>query len=272
MSAAITSIDRLDSERIVHALHETGSAPCAVQVFEQIDSTNAWLLQQCHAGAGLPLACIADSQNAGRGRRGRVWHSPAGSNIYMSLGWEFNNSPAELGAFSLLVGVALVRVLRQMGIGQAKLKWPNDVLVDNKKLAGILIETQSRQDGSLAVVIGIGLNVRMAEDERAQIDQASTDVCEWLPVACDRNQLVALLLAECMAVCQGFPQNSAELLTEYRRDYDALKQQTVTIRRDDGSQQTALSLGVAVDGALQVRIDGVEQRLVAGDVSLRCAT
>jgi len=272
MNAATTSIDRLDSEQILHALDEIGSARCAVQVFEQIDSTNAWLLQQCRAGAELPLACIADSQNAGRGRRGRVWHSPAGSNIYMSLGWEFNNSPAELGAFSLLVGVALVRTLKQIGIHQAKLKWPNDVLVDNKKLAGILIEIQNRQNGRLAVVIGIGLNVRLAEDDRAQIDQASTDVCEWLPVVCDRNQLVALLLSECMRMCQGFPQNSAELLAEYRREYDALKQQTVTIRRDDGSQQTALSLGVAADGALQVHIDGVEQRLIAGDVSLRCTS
>jgi BirA family biotin operon repressor/biotin-[acetyl-CoA-carboxylase] ligase len=272
MSAAITSIDRLDSERILHALHEAGGSLCAVRVFEQIDSTNAWLLQQCRAGAELPLACIADSQNAGRGRRGRVWHSPAGSNIYMSLGWEFKNSAAELGAFSLLIGVALVRALKRIGISQAKLKWPNDVLIDNKKLAGILIETQNRQDGSLAVVIGIGLNVHMPADERAQIDQACTDVSEWLPHALDRNQLVALVLIECMAVCQGFPQNSTELLAEYRRDYDALKQQTVTIRRDDGQQQTALSLGVAADGALQVQIDGVEQRLMAGDVSLRCAS
>jgi BirA family transcriptional regulator, biotin operon repressor / biotin---[acetyl-CoA-carboxylase] ligase len=272
MSATLSSIDRLDSERILHDLHKTGVAPCAVQVFEQIDSTNAWLLQQCRAGAELPLACIADSQNAGRGRRGRIWHSPASSNIYMSLGWEFQHSTAELGAFSLLIGVALVRVLKQIGIPQAKLKWPNDVLVENRKLAGILIETQNRQDGGLAVVIGIGLNVHMADAERAQIDQTCTDVCEWLSAACDRNQLVALLLAECIGVCQGFPQNSAELLAEYRRDYDALKQQTVTIRRDNGLQQTALSLGVAADGALQVQIDGVEQRLMAADVSLRCAT
>ncbi len=95
---------------------------------------------------------------------------------------------------------------------------------------------------------------------------------EWLPDALDRNRLVALLLIECIAVCQGFPQNSAELLAEYRRDYDALKNQPVTIRRDDGSQQTALSLGVAADGALQVQVDGVEQRLMAADVSLRWAT
>jgi BirA family biotin operon repressor/biotin-[acetyl-CoA-carboxylase] ligase len=272
MSATLASINKLDSERILHALHKAGSAPCAVQVFEQIDSTNAWLLQQCRAGAELPLACVADSQSAGRGRRGRVWHSPAGSNLYMSMGWAFENSAAELGAFSLLIGVALMRALKQIGINQAKLKWPNDVLVENKKLAGILIETQNRQDGGLAVVIGIGLNVRMTEIDRAQIDQACTDVSEWLPDALDRNQMVALVLAECIGVCQGFPQNNAALLAEYCREYDALKQQTVTIRRDDGQQQTALALGVAADGALLVQIDGIEQRLLAADVSLRCAS
>jgi len=272
MSTAPASLKPLDSERILHALQQAGAVPCAVQVFAEIDSTNAWLLQQCRAGVALPLACIADSQSAGRGRRGRVWHSPAGSNLYMSLGWGFKNSAAELGAFSLLIGVALVRALKQIGIPQAKLKWPNDVLVENKKLAGILLETQARQDGSLAVVIGIGLNVRMAESERVLIDQACTDICELLPVACDRNQLAALLFAECISVCQGFPQNSADLLAEYRRDYDALQQQSVTIRRDDGRQQTALALGIAADGALRVQIDGVEEQLMAADVSLRCAS
>jgi len=243
--------------------------PCALQVFAEIDSTNAWLLQQCREGARLPLACIADFQSAGRGRRGRTWHSPAASNLYMSLAWGFPNTAAELGAFSLLIGVALVRVLKRIGISGAKLKWPNDVLVENKKLAGILIETLNRTDAGLCLVIGIGLNVRIADSERAHIDQACTDLGELLPEVCGRNRIAALVLAECLLVCQGFPQNSADLLAEYRRDYDALLQQTVTIRRDDGRQQSALALGIAENGALRVEIDGVEEMLMAADVSLR---
>lgn len=269
MSAVLNHLEQLDRERILQALQETGSAPCEVRVFEHIDSTNAWLLQQCRAGAALPLACIADQQSAGRGRRGRAWHSPAGSNLYMSLGWRLENSVAELAGFSLLIGVATLRALQHLGITRAKLKWPNDVLVDNKKLAGILLESQTCQDGSLAIVIGIGVNVCMSKIERARIDQAVTDIYELLPTAGSRNQLAALLLAECIAVCQGFPDNSSALLAEYRRDYDALQNQTVTIRHDDGELQTALALGIEMNGGLRVRIDGVEQVLLAADVSLR---
>lgn len=269
MNAALTMIDRLDSKTIVRCLQQANSVPCRVQVFERIDSSNSWLLQQCRAGAELPLACIADSQSAGRGRRGSVWHSPPGSNLYLSLGWRLSCPVAELAGFSLLVGVALVRALQQAGIITAKLKWPNDVLVAHKKLAGILIETQVGQDGGLAVVIGIGLNYRMSARDRTQIDQACTDVCELLPAACSRNQLAALVLAECLSLCQGFPDNRAALLAEYRRDYDALWQQTVTLRADDGQEQTALALGIAENGALRVQIDGLEQTVMAADVSLR---
>ncbi len=268
MSTATIATDTLERASILRLLPSAGVG-CELRVFEQLDSTNSWLLQQCSTGGALPLACIADAQTAGRGRAGRNWHSPAGGNLYLSLGWRFTGSADQLAGFSLLMGVATVRALRQLGIEQARLKWPNDVLVDAKKIAGILIETRTGRDGGLAVVIGIGVNVNLPAPERAQIDQACTDVREQLSVPCSRNQLAAVLLGECLTVCAGFPQNRAALLDEYRRDYDALLNQSVVIRRGDGQQQTAQVLAIDDNGALRVCIDGVEHSLMAGEVSLR---
>lgn len=270
MSAANFTLEPLDRESILRALPASG-IDCGLQIFEQLDSTNRWLLAQCGESASLPLACIAEAQSAGRGRHGRVWHSPAGSSLYLSLGWRFAGDHEALAGFSLLMGVATVRALRQLGLTQAGLKWPNDVLVAGKKIAGILIESRPRNDGSLAVVTGIGVNIALPASERAHIDQACTDVCEQLSAPCSRNQLAALLLGECLAVCAGFPDNRAALLDEYRREYDTLLHQAVTIQRGDAQPQAAQALAIEDSGALRVCIDGVEQSLMAGEVSLRSA-
>lgn len=195
----------------------------------------------------------------------------------MSLGWRFELHVSALGAFSLLMGVAVVRGLKMLGVEHAKLKWPNDVLVDNKKLAGILVETATLKAGGLGVVAGIGLNVCMPAMERERINQVITDMYEVLPEPASapvtRNQLAAVILGECMRVCEQFPQNTADLLEEYRSEYDVLRQQVVVIEHDNGEQQTAIAVGVEDSGALRVRVydshHGHEQLLNAGDVSLR---
>ena len=264
---------KLNTESILHTMHEAGYRACELCLFDEISSTNDWLLQQCRAGAQLPLACIAEAQSAGRGRRGRSWHSVPGKNLSLSLGWQFAIPLAELGAFSLLMGVALARALRQAGLAQVKLKWPNDVLLNNQKLAGILVETVALGQGRVAVVAGIGVNVEMPAQARAEVDQAITDVCEHLPAhRCDRNQLAAFILGECLQVGANFPHNTAQLIDEYRREYDALQHQAIMIVHDNGAQQAALALGIEHNGALRVTLEGREQLLNAGDVSLRCVS
>jgi BirA family biotin operon repressor/biotin-[acetyl-CoA-carboxylase] ligase len=263
--------DTLNADAVINLMQQAGVTGCELRLFDQIDSTNDWLLQQCRAGARLPLACVADAQSAGRGRRGKVWHSSPGENLAMSLGWRFEIPLAELGVFSLLMGVALVRALKQAGVTQAKLKWPNDVLVNNKKLAGILIETVSLEQGAIAVVAGFGVNCNMPVAARAQVDQAVTDVCEQSACgSCDRNLLAALILVEAIQVCADFPNNTMVLIDEYRREYDVLQQRAIMIQHDNGEQQSALALCVETNGALRVQVEGGELLLNAGTVSLRC--
>ncbi len=265
--------ETLNTDSILHFMRQAGYPACELRLFEQVDSTNDWLLQHCRDGARLPLACIAETQSAGRGRRGKVWHSAPGKNLGMSLGWRFALPASALGAFSLLMGVALVRALKHIGISGAKLKWPNDVLLDNKKLAGILIETVSLGQGKIAVVAGFGVNCDMPAQARTMIEQAITDVCEHLPAhSCNRNQLAALVLGESMQICAGFPANTADLIEEYRRDYDVLQQRAIMIQHANGKRQPALALRVEHNGALRVQVDGDEQLLNAGDVSLRCVS
>ena len=131
-----------------------------VTVLQATDSTNSALArlpaEQCHAHVML-----AEKQTSGRGRRQRTWHSPAGGNIYLSLGWRFPLQAAALSTLPLVTALCLCRALDRAGLQGHGVKWPNDVLVNGAKLAGILVETQAVGSGPVLAVIGIGLNVRM---------------------------------------------------------------------------------------------------------------
>jgi BirA family biotin operon repressor/biotin-[acetyl-CoA-carboxylase] ligase len=260
--------DPINRNTILHALAQRGCA-CELQVFDEIDSTNSWLLAQVRAGTSWPLACIADAQRQGRGRRGHSWHSPPASNLYLSLAWKFSPTPAALTRLSLLVGIALIRALQECGVVNARLKWPNDVLVAGRKLAGILIETTGVSPAAVSVVIGIGMNVHMTAEQRSHIDQPCTDVSECAAQPVARNTLAVAVLAQCLDVCAGFPANAAALLELYRRHYDALAEQPVVIRHGDGRYDEGVALGVNPAGELRVLVAGTEQLLNSAEVSLK---
>ena len=110
------------------------------------------------------MVCFAEHQSAGKGRRGRQWVSPFGSNIYMSILWRFQQDGIACTAgLSLAVGVAVIRALKTYGFNEVGLKWPNDIYCQGKKLGGILIEVSGEADGPCAVIIGLGLNLFLPE-------------------------------------------------------------------------------------------------------------
>ena len=125
----------------------------------EVDSTNRHIEEAPGPEPGQATVCVAEVQTAGRGRKGRSWVAPFGGSICLSLGWQFTESPPTLPALSLAIGIAVVRVLRRMGASAAGLKWPNDILWQGRKLAGILIEMRGESAGPARVVIGLGLNV-----------------------------------------------------------------------------------------------------------------
>ncbi|MBE8168678.1 MAG: biotin--[acetyl-CoA-carboxylase] ligase, partial [Shewanella sp.] len=143
--------------------------------FDEIDSTNSFILKHGDELASGDV-CIAEYQSAGRGRRGRTWISPYASHLYCSLYWNFPKGMAQVMGLSLVVGCSLATVLDNMGLTDVAVKWPNDVYLQNRKLAGILVEMSGQADGECQVVIGTGVNLSMPASQAELIDQPWSEV------------------------------------------------------------------------------------------------
>ncbi len=255
----------LDAERISQAAGEVGW-PIAVE--SSLDSTNAEIFRRLDAGARPPFVLLAERQTAGRGRRGRVWASPFAENLYCSLVLRVDGGMSQVEALSLTVGLAVAKALRACGVTAAGLKWPNDVLVDGRKISGILLELAGDPADVCHVVIGIGINVNMLVDTPALIDQPWTSVRQCLGHALDRNQLAVELLK----------QLRVHLSTHWQQGFAGLREEweVLHVWRGRSVALTAGSnaiLGVVqgVDerGAIRLSVDGVDQTFSGGELSLR---
>lgn len=250
-------------------------------VMDTVDSTNLFLQR-------LPLtkqhghAVVADSQESGRGRRGRSWHSPPGGNIYLSVGWKLPASADSIAGLPLAVAVCIARALQQAGMATAGIKWPNDILVDGKKLAGILLEAHNGGPGGVIAVIGVGINVCMPSDSpgRNPVEQAWTDVCSHLPqpLAEDfRDRLCGTVLDELLRglelfAAQGFPAFAADW---NRLDILHGRAVDVTIGGNPVPEVVrGTAAGISTRGGLLVDCPGPcgldpVREFLAGDVSIR---
>ncbi len=265
-------IDLLDGERIAAALRAFSGASCPIEVCWQIDSTSSELLRRAQLGAGDPGACLAELQTAGRGRRGRAWHSPLGGGLAFSLFHSFNSSMSTLAGLSLAVGVGIVRALGDFGYTGLGLKWPNDVQVDGRKLAGILIELGGDALGPCHAVIGVGLNLRLDADADTAIDQPWIDLASFTaPPVPDRNLLAARLLGRLLDVLGEFEQETFAAFEDEFAQYDVLRGQPIRIMGGFG-QREGTAIGVDRSGALRVRDASGEFRVDSGEISVRRAT
>jgi BirA family biotin operon repressor/biotin-[acetyl-CoA-carboxylase] ligase len=239
-----------------------------IKLFDEIDSTNTALMGAAHRGAPSGMVYAAERQTAGRGRRGRAWHGELGGTLMCSLLWRFNLGVADLSGLSLAVGVAVARALDRLGVRGARLKWPNDILCAEGKLGGILIELSGDTLGPSAVVIGIGLNVRLSMEARRSLDQAAHDLAS-LGFQGDRNTLLAALLVELAELLPAFERHGfAPLAVEWEARH-ALQNTPAKLLLPNGEQLAGTVLGVATDGALRFADDQGERRVHAGEVSLR---
>lgn len=249
-----------------------GLAPATVQaiagleVLWSVDSTNSELLRRPVPDTGLAVV-LAESQQSGRGRRGRQWHSPLGRHLYLSLGWCSPHGLAPLAGLSVVVGVVVAEVLRACGLA-AGLKWPNDLLLDGAKLGGILVETAGPARGPLQVVAGVGLNVHGRDWEGSSIDQPWTAIDGHLAQRPCRDALAAALLdALVPALALHRAQGLAPFLERYAA-LDLLAGQPIWV--DDGNGRSpARALGLAGDGGLRISDGRGERCLHAGVVSVR---
>lgn len=262
-------LELLTHEKITAALNESSKALInLLEIHDQIDSTNRYLVEQTRQQAISGWVCFAELQTAGKGRRGRVWVSPFGSNIYLSIAWQYQQGGmAALSGLSLAVGVAMIRALKAQGIDDVGLKWPNDIYHQGKKLGGILIEVSGETDGSCSAVIGVGLNLFLPENKAQTITQAWTDISQITGHPIFRNQLAGELLNQLLPVIAEFEQQGIQAYLDEWRDYDCLKGQPATLFI---AQQTIEGTveGINDQGLLLLkRNDGNIQTFASGEVS-----
>ena len=263
-------IDLLDVDRIRAQLGALSNR-VDVEAIETIDSTNTEMMKRAIAGAPSGAALAAEIQTEGRGRRGRVWQSALGASLTFSLLWRFRKGAAQLGGLSLVVGLAILRALHQLGIGKntVQLKWPNDVVVGARKLAGVLIESQGDMLGPTAVVIGIGINIDLPVHVIARIDQPVTDVHSVAGETVSRNRLLAEVLRQLIIMLADFDADGFAPFKDEWTHAHALHQQPVRVINGDGGSVDAIVRGVADDGTLVIHYDGRDRLLASGEVSLR---
>ncbi|MEH6559725.1 MAG: bifunctional biotin--[acetyl-CoA-carboxylase] ligase/biotin operon repressor BirA [Oceanicoccus sp.] len=236
-----------------------------LDVRDVVDSTNVIALNQAMAGA-CGYVCTAEQQTAGKGRRGKAWASPYASNLYMSVVWEFVEGAAALEGLSLAVGVAVVEALNRAGVNGVQLKWPNDVLCQGRKLAGILLEVAGDLAGPCRVVVGIGLNVNMPS--AADIDQPWIDIKEINRDAANRNQLLALILNELIPLLSDFERQGFSSYRDRWLALDAYAGREVAMLLGDESV-IGRAVGVDKSGAVLVETSSGVRTFSGGEVSLR---
>ncbi|WP_087017474.1 bifunctional biotin--[acetyl-CoA-carboxylase] ligase/biotin operon repressor BirA [Thaumasiovibrio subtropicus] len=232
-----------------------------------IDSTNQYLLDK---GASLQSGhcCVAELQTAGRGRRGRAWYSPFGSNIYLSMYWRLDAGMAAAMGLSLVVGVIAAETLREVTGADVKVKWPNDLYVDDKKLAGILVELTGQAGDAAHVVMGMGINFSM-ENETSVIDQPWTSLvqaCQHMP---SRNTLVATLINRLRTGLAEYELQGLNAFLSRWNTLDNYLGRAVKIIMGERVVE-GVARGITPQGGLMLEMpNGEQQTFVGGEVSLR---
>ena len=256
-----TPLDLLNTETLEHLAAGAPIHTCAV-----IDSTNQYMMAQLdrwQKGECL----LAETQTAGRGRRGRQWHSPFGSQFIMSMYWRLDDGPSAAMGLSLAIGVAVIQALESVGYRDLSLKWPNDIYMARRKLAGILVEMSAAVGGICHLVIGVGVNLNLPDAVIAQLDQPCAHLAEQ-PVVVDRNQLSATIIRALRNALALFEKQG---LTAFLMDWnrlDIFMQQPVQVLL---GSQVIHGIYCGIDGQGNMLLQDLEgmHKFVGGEISLR---
>ncbi|PQL04092.1 bifunctional biotin--[acetyl-CoA-carboxylase] ligase/biotin operon repressor BirA [Pantoea ananatis] len=237
-----------------------------IAVIPVIDSTNQYLLERMHS---LPSGsvCLAEYQQAGRGRRGRHWFSPFGANLYMSMYWRLEQGPAAAMGLSLVIGIIMAETLRSLGAQDVRVKWPNDIYLHDRKLAGILVELTGKTGDAAQIVIGAGINLAMRTAEAAQINQGWINLQE-AGVTINRNELAATLINRLREALPVFEQEGLMPFVTRWAELDNFINRPVKLLIGE-REVHGIARGIDNQGGLQLEQDGKIQSWVGGEISLR---
>jgi BirA family biotin operon repressor/biotin-[acetyl-CoA-carboxylase] ligase len=238
-----------------------------IDVLKTVDSTNR--VAQTHMSDGSRQVLVAaEYQGEGRGRRGRQWVSPYAANLYLSLGYRFKGGAASLQGLSLAVGLAVQQTLASLGVTGVQLKWPNDLLLEKRKLGGVLIELAGDLSGECSVVIGVGLNVKMPGGVKSSIDQEWADLGNHMTGALTRSQLLIEIVRSLTQLLNEF---EGKGFSEYAQHWQAVHAfQDHSVRLLMGHAEVeGICRGVDAKGEVLVEVEGKLNSYPAGEISLR---
>lgn len=239
-----------------------------VTVLPVIDSTNQYLLDRLPALVSGD-ACVAEYQQAGRGRRGRKWFSPFGANLYLSMYWRLEQGPAAAIGLSLVIGIVMAEVLQSLGADKVRVKWPNDLYLMDRKLAGILVELTGKTGDAAQIVIGAGINLAMRRVEDDAINQGWINLQE-AGIKIDRNTLAVRLIKELRAALLSFEQEGlVPYLSRWERLDNFIHRPVKLIIGE--KEIFGISHGIDAQGALLLEQDGMIKPWMGGEISLRSA-
>lgn len=250
----------LDKEKIVH---EIANPNIPIDIFESIDSTNNFLKKNLFSEKRR--IAISEYQTQGRGRMGRNWQSPFGKNIYLSLSYLFDKDVSELHGLSLVVGIAVINAIKEIGITEPmlQLKWPNDGVYQGKKFMGNLVELLSESHGYTKAVIGIGINVNM--DSNSDIEQEWVSLKQIINKYIDRNILCISLIHNLNYSLEQFEKYGLTYFTNQWQELDSVKDSKISL---NNQQITGIAKGVDQFGNLLIDIgDGNIKNFSSGEVT-----
>lgn len=254
-------IQLLDEAEILSHLQQPDLA-----VIPVIDSTNQYLLERMDQLVS-GYACIAEYQQAGRGRRGRKWFSPFGANLYLSMYWRLEQGPAAAMGLSLVIGIVMAEVLQSLGAPDVRVKWPNDLYLNDRKLAGILVELTGKTGDAAQIVMGAGVNLVMRSESATEINQGWINLQE-AGVKINRNELAAKIIN---SLRDALPVFERDGLTPFVGRWDALDNfinRPVKLLIGD-REVHGIARGIDKQGGLLLEQDGEIKSWVGGEISLR---
>ncbi len=253
----------LSAETISGLMTETNMR---VNVIQQTVSTNQDLLNQIRSNQITQNTLLsAIEQTGGRGRNGRTWLSSAKSSLTFSVAWHFSRPATQITGIPLTAGIAVASALHQYGV-KVLLKWPNDILKNGGKLAGILTELPDRSHDHWAV-IGIGINLLLTDSMEQSIGQPAADM-PWL-AQMDRNRLMAVIADNLAAKLKLLDEKGFATLASVWNNLHAYHQKPVTIVQGKDILMSGMALGIDADGKLRIKTEKGIETVLSGDVSLR---
>jgi BirA family biotin operon repressor/biotin-[acetyl-CoA-carboxylase] ligase len=243
-----------------------------LHVLDETDSTNRHLDELItHTKTLNGMACLAEAQPAGRGRRGRAWIATPYHNLMLSMAWQFPGGPGLVSGLSLAAGLAVLQALEEYGVDGVGLKWPNDVLWDGRKLAGLLADVQGESAGPTQVILGVGVNAYIGREDAARIDQPWVDLRNILGATADRNRLAALVMRHLRNMFQEFAAKGFAPFREAWSSRHLYHGRRVRLIQSDREILGTVE-GIDENGGLIVHLGKGRQVFHSGEISMRPMT